>query len=144
MNPEWLLQRLAASVFIVAFNTVYYALFIKWSLVLTARMLGTPAPQLGTVRTLGMGLCVAVMNHLIYQIFALAASGAGAVGFTLAGVITVPTHWFIIRPFEFFLLAGLMIRFLPTTFGRGCLVSLNFQLLTTVVMSIIIIGAILS
>ncbi len=60
------------------------------------------------------------------------------------GNVTIPTLSFVTRPFEFFLLAGLMVRFLPTIVARGCLVSLNFQVLTTAVMALIAVMANLS
>lgn len=66
-----------------------------------------------------------------------------ASGVTTANVV-IPTRWFFTRSFEFFLLAGLMIRFQPTTLKRGYLVSLNFQGLTTAVFVLIVLMANLS
>ncbi len=42
------LHRAAVSVIGIAFGTVIFGLFVRWSIVLTARMLRTATPQLGT------------------------------------------------------------------------------------------------
>ena len=127
MSLYWVLQRLSASVFILAIGTAYCSLLIKWSLWLTSRLSGTPIPRAGPSRIVGMAFCVALMHQLLAL-----AQGTSGTGFTGSGVIighfTVPFRWIIGLPFEFFLVAGLMIRFLPTTFRRGCLIALNYQL----------------
>lgn len=144
MNLEWLLLRLMTSAIIVSIGTFYSAIFVKLSLALTAKMLGTAAPRPGTARTLVAGFCLTLVDHLLYQMSDLAGTGGLASHVNIVGVVSVPTYRFVALPLQYFLLAGLMIRFLPTTLARGCLVSLNFQLLTTAVLVLLVIVANLS
>jgi hypothetical protein len=141
MNFERLLQHLATSVIGLAFGTLVGAFFIKCSLRLTARMLGTPIQPFSPARTFGAAACLSLVSQLIGGAFELIGSGAMmAPGVTIANE-RIPMLWFIARPLEFFLLAGLMIRFLPTTALRGTLISINFQILSTALLAVIVAAA---
>lgn len=137
MTLETVIRQSAITVIFISLGAIYSALLVRWSIRLTARMLGTATPQFSTARTLAVSLALALVSYGIWLTVQTAVGNPLFSGLTF-GRMTVPWSWIVVRPIEFFLLAGLMIHYLPTTVARSCLVSTIYQLLHIAVMAVMI------
>src|SRR5690606_34976708 len=131
-----LVREAALQVVLLLIAALFSGVFLHAAIRITAATITTAVPRVGAMRLVAAGLILGLLHAVVALAFDVAFQEFRRIE-VIEGVVTLPGHLFATWPVTFFVVAGLAVRFLPTTLARACLVATAYVGLEALVVLVI-------